>query len=787
MSDINLIISATDSASPVLKRINRQVDQFNRNGAKAQKSGRALSGALKGIGLAAAAIGLGKLASGVVGTIAKFESLKASLKTVTGSAEGAMVAFDQIKRFTAETPFQLDEVTNAFTILKRNGIDTSSESLKAFGNIAAANGKSFEQLAEAVADGLTGEFERLKEFGIKVRKENDQFVASMGDTQVAASGSAKELMESLKSLGQEGGRYATGLSDQAATLGGKFSNLKDNFSQFAAAIGEGGLNSALKGVLDTFNGLMTSAPQVGRMIGAGLGAAINVVMKRFSDLGTIANAVFETMTNFVTKEGGIADTITRAFDALVNDVKFYLKSILDYFGISFTDIPNMLKKSVNFMISSYQYFYESVWKIITKMPEIFRQVFLGIGRLSIDFGNRLVDQFSNIGEAAKMALQAPFTDVTFEDALNKLTTNAFKDFNLGDAFDLPTDVFLTQEDVNRIYGQDYFELAKDAIVNSSQEVQDALAGLGITVDGFSPSTMSGATGFIDEFNRLVAEGAAEQEALEAALAASTSATTTNTAATDKNNRSKSTALTYAQKLAKAYKDVIATVTKTTEQDKIQADLLPKINQAYADGTINLSQYSEALTKVGSNFEPLQVKAQRTADTIKQSMAQMSGAITDQFFDMFTGVTSVFEGLANIAKMVLQMVMKAVIQAFIVKPLLAMMGIPMFANGGIASAGQPAIVGENGPELIVPNRDSRIFSNSQTKSMLNNQANSSVSTPMSGNSQKTIEITKEPLTVNFNLTSVDTKSGVQFLLENKQTITGMVQSAYNQRGVRGPLG
>ena len=730
-----------------------------------------LGKAFKGIGVAAAAIGLGRLASSTVQTIAKFESLKASLKTVTGSADGARVAFKQIQDFTATTPFQLDDVTKSFTILKRNGIDTSSESLKAFGNIAAANGKSFEQLAEAIADGMTGEFERLKEFGIKVRKENDKFVASMGGMQVAASGSSKQLMEDLKLLGEEGGRYATGLSDQAATLGGKFSNLQDNMSQFAASIGEGGLNSALKGVLDSFNGMMKSAPQVGRIIGAGLGAAINTVMKRFADLVTIAKAVFESMAGFVTKEGGIYDTVTSAFDAIKNQVKSTLRSILEFFGLSFTDIPKMLKKSVNFMISSYQYFYESVWSIITNLPEIFRQVFLGIGRLTIDFGSRLVSQFSNIGEAAKLALQAPFTDVTFDDALNKLTKNAFKDFSIGDAFDLP-EVLLTEEDVKRIYGYDYFDLAKDAIVNSSQEVQDALAGLGITIDGFSPKAMVGATTFMEEYNRLLAEGAAEQEALERALESATQAQDNNTKSTDRNNTSKKGQLTYAQKLGKAYRDLIAQVTKTTEQDTMNADLLPKINQAYADGTINLGQYSEALTKINSQYEPMQVKAFRTAQTIKQNFAQMAGSITDVFFNMFTGVTSVFEGLRNIAKMVLQMVMKAIIQAYVVKPLLAFMGIPMFANGGIAKSGQPAIVGENGPEIIVPNRDSRIVSNSKSKSLMGGMG-----TDASG----------EQLVVNFNLTAVDTQSGVQFLLENKSTITGMIQTAYNQRGVRGPLG
>lgn len=744
--------------------------------------------ALRGVGIAAAAIGLGKLASGVVGTITKFESLKASLKTVTGSAEGAMVAFDQIKQFTATTPFQLDEVTNAFTILKRNGIDTSTDSLKAFGNIAAANGKSFEQLAEAVADGLTGEFERLKEFGIKVRKENDQFVASMGDTQVAASGSAKELMESLKSLGEEGGRYASGISDQAATMGGKFSNLKDNITQFAASIGEGGLSSALKDTMDLMNNAFSTggATNFAKTLGAGLGAAINVVVNRVVMMVKNFQLAFKFVQDLVTT---VFDNNSDAIQDFRNNVAGELNAIKRFFKNSFEFIFKIVKVTINALVNTFRYMYESAYTIVTQLPQIFKDVFVGIGRLAGDFSGRFVQQFVNLGEGAAMAFQAAFSsEISFKDALDTATKNAFKDFDMMASFSDFNEVGLSDARVKEIFGTDAVGSAVEMFNGAIDSVKDRLNAMGITIETLTGgNNLNIFADFMAEFNRLSAEGASEQEALDAALAASTSSTTANTAATNKNNRSKSTAITFAQKLSKAYKDVIATVTKTTEQDKINAELLPKINQAYADGTINLSQYSEALTKVGSNFEPLQVKAQRTADTIKASMAQMAGAIGDQFFNMFTGVTSVFEGLANIAKMVLQMVMKAVIQAFIVKPLLAMMGIPMFANGGIASAGQPAIVGENGPELIVPNRDSRIFSNSQTKSMLNNQADSSLSTPMGDSSQKTIEITKEPLTVNFNLTAVDTKSGVQFLLENKQTITGMVQSAYNQRGVRGPLG
>lgn len=786
MSDINLIISATDSASPVLKRINKQVEQFNRNAGKAKKGGAALGSAFKTLGIAAAAMGLGKLAGSLVSTITKFESLKAGLKTVTGSAANAAVAFKQIQDFTATTPFQLDEVTSAFTILKRNGIDTSTESLKAFGNIAAANGKSFEQLAEAVADGLTGEFERLKEFGIKVRKENDQFVASMGDTQVAASGSAKELMESLKSLGEEGGRYATGISDQAATMGGKFSNLKDNISQFAASVGQGGLSSALKDTMDIMNQAFSGggATNFAKTLGAGLGAAINVVVNKIVTMVKMFTAGFTFIKTTVSE---VFNSNKEAIESFRNSVAFQLNKIKTFFKNSFDFVFRIVKVSINSIINTFTYMYESAYNIITNLPEIFKQVFVGIGVATGDFGSRFVQQFTNLGQGAALALQAAFSsEITFQDALNKATENAFSGFDIGSNFDLPT-VGIGQERINEIFGTDHVASAVEVFNNATGKIKDIFNSMGITVESLGTATgLSTFNEFMTEFNRLVAEGAEEEAALQAALDASTASTTANTASTTNNNKAKSTALTYAQKLNQAYKSLVATVTKSTEQDTINADLLPKITQAYDNGTLSLAQYSDALTQINSKYEPMAVKAHRTAETIKASFAQMSGAITDQFYNMFTGVTSVFQGLQNIAKMVLQMVMKAIIQAYIVKPLLGMMGIPMFANGGIATAGQPAIVGERGPELIVPNKDSRIFSNSESKRIMKNDASSGVSMPM-GSKSDTLEITKEPLTVNFNLTAVDTQTGVQFLLENQQVITGMIQTAYNKRGVRGPLG
>ena len=762
MSDIKLIVSATDKATPVLKRINKQVDRFESKSARGTRAASAMGGAMKAAGAALVAIGFAKVVSGIVTTSAKFESLRASLKTVTGSLDGARVAMAQIEKFTATTPFQLDEVANSFIILKRMGIDTTAESLKAFGNIAAANGKSFEQLSEAVADAMTGEFERLKEFGIKVKQENGKFIASMGSTQLSVSNSAEELVNSLKSLGEEGGAYASGLADQAATMGGKFSNLQDNLASFAKGIGEGGLNTALKEVLDTFNGLFEGSGQLATKIGAGLGAAILTLVDRFKLIVSTGKAIFGGLSDMVVD---LLGNIKQNFANLPEMLS--MGGVVQKFNSAFVTAGNIVKKITNFMINTFRAFYEQAFSIITKLPDIFSEVFQGIGRLAIDFGSRIVNQFRSIGKAMKMAIQAPFTDVTFADALMEASKNAFENFSLGDSFDMPDEVFLSKEDINRIYGTDNIALAKEFIIGASKEVLDSFSRLKINISAFKPG--AGFNQFMEEYNRLLAEGKAEQEAVEEALANHSDALVVNTNNQNKNNQSGSKKLTLLQRTKKAYDDLIKVVTKTTDQDIINKDLQPMLNKAYADGTLNLEQYSNALKNINSNYAPLEVQTHRTIDTIKQGFAGMAGSITDTFYNMFAGVTSVFDGLRSIAGMVFQMVAKAVIQSMIVKPLMMAMGIPMFAQGGLAAGGKPAIVGENGPELIVPKSNTRVFSNAQTNGMMNGGGGG------------------EAPTVNFNINAVSTRDGIEFLLDNKNTITAVIQDAYQTRGASGPLG
>ena len=173
----------------------------------------------------------------------QFQSLQASLVTFTGSVENADTAFKILQDFAKQTPFSLQEVVGSFNILVAQGIKPTEAQLGSFADIAGGTSKSIMQFAEAVADASVGEFERLKEFGIKAGKEGDKVTLKMGDITKVVDNDSAAIVQALTEISEVA--FAGGAARQAATLGGAITNLRDNVDSFMFAIGESGFGAAL--------------------------------------------------------------------------------------------------------------------------------------------------------------------------------------------------------------------------------------------------------------------------------------------------------------------------------------------------------------------------------------------------------------------------------------------------------------------------------------------------------------------------------------------------------------
>lgn len=218
-----------------------------------------------------------------------FEQLSGSLKTVTGSAKGAQEAFALIEKFAIDTPYQLNEIVEAFIRLKALGLEPSEAALTSYGNTASAFGKNILDFVGAVAAATVGEFERLKTFGIKAKVINDDVSFTFAGTTTKVKKNAAEIEKYLRSLGDV--NFAGAMNEQMKTMNGVLSNIEDSFEKIYRDIGKNGLNDALKSTFTQFNELVESGGSAAKTIGETLAFAVNTASKAFFLLAENADIV----------------------------------------------------------------------------------------------------------------------------------------------------------------------------------------------------------------------------------------------------------------------------------------------------------------------------------------------------------------------------------------------------------------------------------------------------------------------------------------------------------------
>lgn len=220
--------------------------------------GKAL-GVFGGISLAGIASGVLNIGRNIIRTSTNFQKFEAVLTNALGDQSEAQRALKQLQDFAAETPFQLEELTDSYIKLVNRGLKPTQDDLRLLGDIAASQGKEFNQLVEAVLDAGTEEFERLKEFGIRAKKDGDT-------VQLAFKGITKEVDNSQQSITKailEFGKFEGVLGSTEAISrirAGRISNLADQITQLFNNLGSGYLGRvfdlALGGIEKIIGGLV---------------------------------------------------------------------------------------------------------------------------------------------------------------------------------------------------------------------------------------------------------------------------------------------------------------------------------------------------------------------------------------------------------------------------------------------------------------------------------------------------------------------------------------------------
>lgn len=281
------LVGVLDQASQKVKTFGKTVDDSSN---LTQKFYQTLESVTRLAAVGISTIGVANFAQSMAEAGKKTESFLAQLKVATGSVDNAKTAFDALNKLNTLMPESVEGITQAFIKMKNLGLEPTAQALMSFSNTAAANGKDIMQFVEAVADAATGEFERLKEFGIKAKTEGEKVSLTFRGVTTSIKNDAESITGYLQSIGEN--EFAGMAEAQMQTLSGAISNAEASYEGFLNA-----MNSAT-GTSETYKGVLMSLSQTLDAVNAAMAVAYgesDKVTNAFSGLVSIGKGVATTI------------------------------------------------------------------------------------------------------------------------------------------------------------------------------------------------------------------------------------------------------------------------------------------------------------------------------------------------------------------------------------------------------------------------------------------------------------------------------------------------------------
>jgi hypothetical protein len=216
------------------------------------------------------------------------ESLKMQFEVLLGSADAAGKRIEEITKFAASTPFEVDELARTSKLLQTLGgtLLATGEGLRMVGDATAIAGQPIEEMGlhigrlfNALTSGTSaGEaVARLQEVGLITGVAKNQFEAlaaaqKKGTQPILTQNQALTLLQNVMS------QTSGAMAKLSATTEGKLSNMADAVSQFKVAFGTGlneGVRAGAEAMSKGLSSMQNEAEQAGKTVGTLIANAVN--------------------------------------------------------------------------------------------------------------------------------------------------------------------------------------------------------------------------------------------------------------------------------------------------------------------------------------------------------------------------------------------------------------------------------------------------------------------------------------------------------------------------------
>lgn len=194
-------------------------------------------------------IGVGK---NIINVTSQFEQTQKALETVTQSAEKGKKLFEDLRKFSFDTTFGVDELANASSQLLNVGVSSSvlQKDLKMLGDLAQGDKVKFQELTsifakiQSTGKASSMQLQQLALRGIPI----NQTLKEMG---VTGTASAEKLTEAFEKLTGVGGQFNNAMDNIIDTIEGKKGFITDTLKEINVNFGQlSGFTDLYKKVLD---------------------------------------------------------------------------------------------------------------------------------------------------------------------------------------------------------------------------------------------------------------------------------------------------------------------------------------------------------------------------------------------------------------------------------------------------------------------------------------------------------------------------------------------------------
>jgi len=287
MSDVTVRFRGdTRQLDRALGGVNRGLRNVNKNARASRKSLQSISAtgdrvttALRAAGAALLAFGAGSVIKSIVNTTTRFEDLRTTLASVTGSAQSGAEAFKFVSEFSTKTQFGIEELTQSYIKLKAAGIEPTEQLLTTFTDTAAITTDQLGSLqavtdlfARTTAGGLgLEEIERLGDRGVPVLSILEEKLG-LTRNEISEFGKTAEGAKKIVDAFAEGinERFGGATLSRINNVSTQFSNLQIAITNAQDAIGQQGFAYALGQTATEITNYITKNEDMVKSIGQGL-------------------------------------------------------------------------------------------------------------------------------------------------------------------------------------------------------------------------------------------------------------------------------------------------------------------------------------------------------------------------------------------------------------------------------------------------------------------------------------------------------------------------------------